>query len=44
MENQGKRESSQEFSMQMIGVSFLILCILGLTFLIKYGLSYFFEG
>ena len=43
MENQGKREESAKFSMQMIAVSFLILCVLGITFLVKYGLSYFFE-
>jgi hypothetical protein len=35
--NQGKREKQSEFSIQMFGISVLVLIVLGLVFLIKYG-------
>jgi len=35
--NQGKREKQIEFSIQMFGISVLVLIVLGLVFLVKYG-------
>lgn len=39
-ENQGKSEPQIKFSVQMFGVSVLALVVLGLVFLIKYGLGF----
>jgi hypothetical protein len=41
MENQGRRPGSEKSSMQFVAVSLLVLIVLGLSFLVKYGLSFF---
>jgi hypothetical protein len=41
MENQGKRKEQYTSSMQLFTLSFLILVVLGLVFLIKCGISFF---
>ena len=42
MENQGKREDQNKFSEQMAVYSALALIVLGLIFLVKYSLLFFY--